>query len=100
MQGGEVLDADKRHKLVMQKSEQLSQYARIATGQYADFVEAAAYVDGFYNNIIPAVVRGDIAASEAVGKAILRSEGKNSRLSIMNYFLRGFDYFADDWRRE
>lgn len=108
MQGGEVLDADKRHKLVMQKSEQLSQYAKIATGQYADFVEAAAYVDGFYNNIISAVVRGDIAASEAVGKAILRSEGKNSRLSIMNcleagiclYFLRGFDYFADDWRRE
>jgi hypothetical protein len=107
MEGGrETLNANQRHELVARKAEQLSKYAKRPADKHADFVEAAAYVDGFYNNIIPAVVRADREASEGVRTAILRSEGKHSRLSIMNcleagiclYFLRGFEYFATDWK--
>lgn len=102
----EILNPDKRAKLVARKAEALAMSAKKRASPYKDWCDAAAYVDIFYNNIIPAVMRGDEPASQAVREAILRSEGKNSRLSIMNcleaaicmYFFRGFEYRAGDWK--
>lgn len=103
--GGEILNKDKREAIIRRKAKELSK-CNNKRDKETDWKEAARYVDGFYNNIIPAIVKADNVASQAVGVAIKLSEGKYSRLSIMNaleagiclYFLRGFEYFADDWK--
>lgn len=93
-----------RHEIIRVKAEQIAKAGN--SDSYNNWVEAAApYVDAFYNNIVPAIVQSDKNSLECVRQAILKSEGKRSRSSIMNvfeaaiciYFLRGFEYFAADW---
>ena len=102
---GETLNEEKRETIIERKAKALSK-CNNKLGEKDDWEDAARYVDGFYNNIVPAVVRSSDIASEAVSAAIRLSEGKYSRLSIMNcleaaiclYFLKGFKYFAEDWK--
>lgn len=104
-EGSEILNEEKREAIIRRKAEELSK-CNNKQDKETDWKEAARYVDGFYNNIISAIVKADNVASQAVGVAIKLSEGKYSRLSIMNsleagiclYFLKGFKYFADDWK--
>jgi hypothetical protein len=92
-----------RDDIIRIKAEQM---ARIGgADSRTNWEETAPYVDDFYNNIVPAVVEADGEAWKGVRQAILRSEGRYSRASIMNvfeaaiciYFLKGFEYFAADW---
>jgi hypothetical protein len=99
------LREDARHDLTRTKSEHIAERTGSADNN-ANWLDAETYVVGFYDNIISAVMQPGRERVECVRQAILRSEGKRSRASIMNvfeaaiyiYFLKGFEYFADDWK--
>lgn len=98
-------DTGKRHALIARKARELSVYATKRQDDKINWMQAAKFVEEFYNNIIPAVMELDRVALHAVREAVWRSESKDSRLSIMNcleagicmYFVRGFESATEDW---
>ncbi|MFO1120117.1 MAG: hypothetical protein U1E38_08520 [Rhodospirillales bacterium] len=104
LDGEQRLRPDARDGLIRAKAEKIAR-ARLAD-DLTIWMEAAAYVADFYNNIIAAIMEPHSESVSYVRRAILRSEGKDSRTSIMNvfeaaicmYFLKGLEYPADDWK--
>lgn len=101
-----ILDEAKILPLIQNKAKMYIQEHRSA-GDTQNWLDAERFVTGFYGNIIGAVIYGDEGSKIGIREAILRSEGRRSRLSIMSafeaaiviYFLKGFDAFADDWKQ-
>jgi hypothetical protein len=56
---GERLDSEKRLILVTRKSRQIHKFTNKPANDDANWCQAADYVDGFYNNIISAVINAD-----------------------------------------
>jgi hypothetical protein len=102
------LDESKVHGMIEAKSKRYKLATETKKGNdYTNWCQAAEYVEKFYNNIISAVMHSDEQAKAQLRGAILLSEGKESRFSIMNafeaaiclYFAKSLKFEPDDWKR-
>lgn len=73
-----------------------------------NWCDAAGFVHKFYGNIISAISQEASTGIREVTEAIVWSEGKESRMEIMNcleaaiciYFLKGFEESPEVWKTQ
>lgn len=102
-----TLDKSKLWPSIEAKSKRYHDLAKRKEDDHTNWIQAAGYVENFYNNIIPAIMLNEPVAMTKVRAAIETSEHKDSRLSIMNgleaaiclSFVKGLEHRDEDWKQ-